>query len=251
MSPAVDRGLTGRQPKAVQSALAILETVARAGAGVTAKDVAEELGLPPATTYRLLNLLVGEEYLVRLPDLHGFALGRKVAGLAGALGAAPVPTAAREVVAELRGKVRSGIHLVLCSTTSLRCVDVDPDHPLQAPELVERYLHASAPGKLLLAEQPDWQELVHAQRLHRLTERTVTRAADIDAELRAIRGGGCAVQAGQVHDELACCAVPVRSPAGALVAALVVTVRSTDPSVAAAHAGLVREFAVRLSPLLG
>ena len=61
MSPDVDRGITGRQPKAVQSALAILETVARAGAGVTAKEVAEELRLPPATTYRLLNLLVGEE----------------------------------------------------------------------------------------------------------------------------------------------------------------------------------------------
>ena len=81
MSPGVDRGVTGRQPQAVRSALAVLEEVARAGAGVNAKEVAEALGLPPATTYRLLNLLVGEEYLVRLPDLHGFALGAKVAGL--------------------------------------------------------------------------------------------------------------------------------------------------------------------------
>ncbi|NYJ07249.1 IclR family transcriptional regulator [Petropleomorpha daqingensis] len=251
MTPAVDRGLTGRQPKAVQSALAILEAVARAGAGVTAKEVAEDVGLPPATTYRLLNLLVGEEYLVRLPDLHGFALGRKVAGLAGPSVAPALSTAAREVVAELRSRVRSGIHLVLYTPTALRCVDVDPDHPLQAPELVERHLHASAAGKLLLAEQPDWQELVHAQRLHRLTDRTVTRAADLDAELRAIRGGGCAVQAGQVHEDLACCAVPVRAPAGALVAALVVTVRSTDPAAAVAHAGLVREFTARLGPLLG
>ncbi|OMQ16780.1 hypothetical protein A7K94_0200155 [Modestobacter sp. VKM Ac-2676] len=82
---AADTGLTGRQPKAVQSALAVLECVARLGAGVTAKEVAESLGMPPATVYRLLNLLVGEEYLVRLPDLSGFALGRKVAGLAGAI----------------------------------------------------------------------------------------------------------------------------------------------------------------------
>jgi hypothetical protein len=36
-----------------------------------------------ATTYRLLNLLVGVEYLVRLPDLHGLAMGRRAARLTG------------------------------------------------------------------------------------------------------------------------------------------------------------------------
>ena len=36
MSPA-DGSLSGRQPKAVQSALQVLEEVARAGVGVTAK----------------------------------------------------------------------------------------------------------------------------------------------------------------------------------------------------------------------
>ncbi|SDC60237.1 transcriptional regulator, IclR family [Geodermatophilus telluris] len=251
MTPAIDRGLTGRQPKAVQSALAILETVARVGAGVTAKEVAEELGLPPATTYRLLNLLVGEEYLVRLPDLHGFALGRKAARLTGATGAAPVCTAAREVVADLRGRVRCGVHLVLCTPSTLHCADVDPDHPLQAPELVERHLHASAPGKLLLAEQDDWQDVLGPTRLHRLTDRTVVRPADLDGELGETRRRGWAVQGGQVHADLSCAAVPVRSPAGALVAALVFTVRGVDPAAPAAHAVPAADFARRLGPLLG
>ena len=49
---------------------------------VTAKEISAALKLPQATTYRLLNLLVGEEYLVRLPDLRGFALGRRAARLA-------------------------------------------------------------------------------------------------------------------------------------------------------------------------
>jgi len=251
MTPSIDRGLTGRQPKAVQSALAILETVARVGAGVTAKEVADELGLPPATTYRLLNLLVGEEYLVRLPDLHGFAMGRKAARLTGGGGSVPVCTAAREVVAELRGQVRCGVHLVLCTSSTLHCADVDPDHPLQAPELVERHPHASAPGKLLLAEQADWQEVLSPSRLHRLTERTVVRPADLDAEIRETRRRGWAVQAGQVHPDLTCAAVPVRSPSGVLVAALVFTVRSAVPAALSAHAGLAEGFAQRLGPLLG
>lgn len=251
MTPAIDRGLTGRQPKAVQSALAILETVARVGAGVTAKEVADELGLPPATTYRLLNLLVGEEYLVRLPDLHGFALGRKAARLTGGGGTPGPCTAAREVVAELRGRVRCGVHLVLFTAATLRCADVDPDHPLQAPELVERHLHASAPGRLLLADQADWQEVLSPARLHRLTRRTVVRPADLDAELRETRRRGWAVQVGEVHEDLTCAAVPVRSPGGELVAAVVFTVRGTDPGVLGAHADLAGGFAARLGPLLG
>lgn len=80
MSPA-GAGLGGRQPQAVRSALNVLRAVADAGPGVTAKEISARLQLPPATTYRLLNLLVGEEYLVRLPDLTGFALGARFAGL--------------------------------------------------------------------------------------------------------------------------------------------------------------------------
>jgi DNA-binding IclR family transcriptional regulator len=76
-----DDGLRARQPKAVRSALAVLEEVARCGVGVTGQTVARNLGLPRSTTYRLLNILVEDGYLVRLPDLSGFALGRKVAML--------------------------------------------------------------------------------------------------------------------------------------------------------------------------
>jgi DNA-binding IclR family transcriptional regulator len=251
MTPAVDRGLTGRQPKAVQSALAILETVARAGAGVTAKEVAEDVGLPPATTYRLLNLLVGEEYLVRLPDLHGFALGRKVAGLAGGAAPAQVPTAARDVVGELRQQVRFGVHLVLYAGPVLRCADVDPDHPLRSTEEVERHLHATAVGKLLLAEQPDWRDVVHPRRLLALTPRTVTRPAELEAELRGIAERGTAVQAGQLHEGVSCAAVAVRAPSGVLVGAIAVTGAGEDETVAAERASCAAPYAARLGPLLG
>lgn len=72
----------GREPGAVDNAFAILEEVARAGAGVSAREVAENLGMSRATTYRLLKHLVQQEYLVRSPDLSGFALGQRVRDLA-------------------------------------------------------------------------------------------------------------------------------------------------------------------------
>jgi len=93
MSP-VDGSLSGRQPKAVQSALQVLEQVARAGVGVTAKEIAEHLSMPSATTYRLLNLLVADGYVVRLPDLSSFSLGPRMGVLIDAAVSPIVCTAA-------------------------------------------------------------------------------------------------------------------------------------------------------------
>ena len=122
--------ITARQPTAIHSALAMLEAVAAMGAGVTARQLAERLGMPRATTYRLLNLLVQDEYLVRTPDLAGFALGTKVALLAGSLGVERIPRAARDVLERTRASARGGIHLVLYRQDRIVVADEDPDFPL-------------------------------------------------------------------------------------------------------------------------
>ena len=63
------RDLGGHEPRAVQRALALLESAARLGSGATAKDIAALADIPPATAYRLLNILVADGYLVRIADL--------------------------------------------------------------------------------------------------------------------------------------------------------------------------------------
>ena len=155
MSPA-DGTLSGRQPKAVQSALRVLEEVARAGVGVTAKEIAENLSMPSATAYRLLNLLVADGYIVRLPDLSGFSLGHRMGVLIDAAVAPTVCTAAREVLAELRLSVRFGVHLFYFTNTAVRAADLDTEFPPPVDEAVlNRNLHRSAVGRLLLAEKQD------------------------------------------------------------------------------------------------
>ena len=71
----------GRQPAAVASAFAVLEQVARAGPGITAREIAENLKMPRATAYRLIKQLTESEYLVRTLDLRGFALGSRLVEL--------------------------------------------------------------------------------------------------------------------------------------------------------------------------
>ena len=105
--------LTARQPRAIQTALTVLEAVAEIGAGATAREISAVLGVPRATTYRLLNLLVQDEYLVRTPDLSGFALGAKVVHLAAAAAPVRLPTAARGLISTARATVRGGVHIVM------------------------------------------------------------------------------------------------------------------------------------------
>lgn len=217
-------GLSGRQPKAVQSALEILEQVALIGPGVTAKEIAEVLGLPPATAYRLLNLLVGEEYLVRLHDLSGFALGARTAGLVRAASAPLVPAAARRLLADLRSHVRFGVHLVVYVGASPRLVDVDPDHPAADQHLMARHPDASAPGRLLLAER--------------------------DATLADPRRDGVTREHGEFDPDRAALAVPVRAADGTLVAALLVTARLSRADALDEHLDRLRACALGLGPLL-
>lgn len=63
---------------AVDHAFAILEEVARQGPGVGARQIVEGVDMPRSTVYRILKHLVQEEYLVRSPDLSGFALGARL-----------------------------------------------------------------------------------------------------------------------------------------------------------------------------
>jgi DNA-binding IclR family transcriptional regulator len=232
----------------VRNALAVLAEVVSAGPGVTAREISTALRLPRATTYRLLNLLVAEEYLVRLPDLRGFALGAGAARLTVRAPSTP-STAARAVVAHLRSRVRWGVHLASFTEGHVTVVDPDPDHPPSENTLLARNPHASALGKLLLAERADRQR---AAELTRFTERTRTDPGALAVELAEVARAGLARQCGELHVERGCLAVPVRAPGdGALVAGLALS--GPAQRVAEPNDDLVdvlREHADRLAPLL-
>jgi DNA-binding IclR family transcriptional regulator len=151
-SPGRRHEVAGRQPGAVLSAFAVLEEVARAGPGITARQISTNLQLPRATAYRMLNLLVQEEYLVRLPDVSGFALGRKVAQLAGVASDQNSQRDAAPILKDLRARLRGGVHLLLLRQDRVTILDEDPDFPLDPRELAGDRQN-SAVGQLLLAER--------------------------------------------------------------------------------------------------
>lgn len=234
--------LRARQPKAIHSALTVLEEVARCGAGVTAQEVSAGLDMPRATTYRLLNLLVQDEYLVRMPDLRGFALGRKVVELAHLVAPAPPPFAAREVMGRLRSSVRGGVHLVRYEGERIRIADADPDFPLSDEQRILRQIDTSAIGRLLLHELvrtgTDWSGLV---------ARPGDEAAALVTDVERL---GYARQLGELTPGYGCLVVPIRDADGSLVAGLSLSAPSARVEQPAALLDLMLDGSRQLQPLL-
>ena len=128
MSPAFGGDSSSRS---VINALRLIEEVADLGPGVTAAELSRNLGLSKSATYRLVNLLSQEEYLVRTPDLGGFALGAKIDALIGIASQQSVPDRLREVIDEVRSGVRFGVHLFGVQSPGtmrarLALLDIDP-----------------------------------------------------------------------------------------------------------------------------
>jgi DNA-binding IclR family transcriptional regulator len=194
-SPPPAAGINARQPGAILHALQILECVARQGPGTTASEISTDLNLSRATTYRLLRLLADDEYLVRMPDLRGFALGRRVAELA----APATPHLSRATLAMLtvlRNRVRAGIHLAHYSGGLILITSEDTDIPLTDPNRFVTDPGSTAAGRLFAA----WVE----------AQRTGSRPPSRELQVR------------RVSPRRGCLALPVQDDAGHLVAALLV-----------------------------
>ncbi|MBC2590680.1 helix-turn-helix domain-containing protein [Rhodococcus aetherivorans] len=238
----VAREVTGREPTAVQRALALLEAVAQLGSGATAKDLARLTRIPPATAYRLLNLLVADGYLVRVHDLSGFALGRRTQELAAAPHAETWPVA--EVLEDLRAQVRHGVYLASYERDRIRLVDRDPDHELLGESSLTRHLHASAIGKLLLADRP---HLVPGTTLPKVGPRTIVELDRLAIELSRIRSLDVSVEQDELRQGRTAVAVPVRDDGAAIVGCLAAIggtgrIRTDDRDLI----DLLHEFAGRL-----
>ncbi|WP_224386252.1 IclR family transcriptional regulator [Pseudonocardia sp. ICBG1293] len=201
------------EPGAASRALELLEAVARIGPGATARELSRTTGIPSATAYRLLNVLVADGYLVRISDLSGFALGRRTRELAGA---AEGPPRRAEILAGIRGRVRFGLFVADWPTGSLRLVDRDPDHELPGERTLLAHPHASAMGKIMLAAHP---ELV-PDRPRALTRHTLTTVATLAAELRTVARTGLATEVDELRPGRSSVAVAVRDAHGRAVGCL-------------------------------
>jgi IclR family transcriptional regulator, acetate operon repressor len=215
----------------ITRALRVVEAVAAAGDGVTAKAIARRLGCPLPTVYRALGTLVEEGYLVRLHDVRGYGLGYRVAELHRSLTDQVRPSSTmRTVLRELHTAARAAAHLMVFRDVELVVAHVDDcaDHP--RPERLRvgepTAAHATAAGKVMLAglKQARLAELLARTGLPRLGPHTVDDRRALDRELMRIRSDGAAVEVEEFEAGLAGVAAPVLGADGEVHASLGVSV---------------------------
>jgi DNA-binding IclR family transcriptional regulator len=147
--------------------------------------------------------------------------------------------------------VRFGVHLSYYTQAGIKMADADPEYPPPQDEVfVNRHLYACALGKLLLAEaRPrDFKEPPAA--LAGLTPTAVVLRSQLARQLDDVRTLGYALQVGELSPHSACLAVPVRNPAGAIVAGLALSGRVDQREALQRQLETLRECARRLAPLL-
>jgi len=161
---------------AAQHALRVLESVDTHRHGVSAEQLAREIGVPVGYLTQLLTMLQRERYLGFLPG-GGYVLGETLVLLGAANHDEALAEKLRTILVELRDEVGAAVYFSRYDDGEVRIIDF-ADGP-NAPKVNEwvdfrSAAHASAVGKCLLSQLDHDSRLEHLSRHRpaRLTSRT-------------------------------------------------------------------------------
>ena len=192
----------------------LLDVLAAASGPLTLTSVAEAASLARPTAFRLLAVLC-EAGLVRKDDGPTYALGYKIFAMgrwsrardAIARDAAPV----LERLAHATG--RTTVLVGLAGPQAVCLVRIVPPGGMEpyASVGMRGEAHASASGKVLLAQQPEDEvrAMYRDHPLNRITARTITSLPTLLADLRRVRVRGYAEEDGEIATFQQAVAVPV------------------------------------------
>jgi DNA-binding IclR family transcriptional regulator len=215
---------TGGSLQSVNRALTALELVADAGElGVS--ELGRQLGVHKATASRLAAVLAERGLLERDPVTERYRIGFGLVRLAGAaMSGLDLVRLARPMLETLAERVREASNLGVRSGDDVVYVDqIAGSRSIVTVSWVGRRtpLHCTSNGKVLLAWADDRdRDRLLAAPMESFTERTITDAGELRAELDAIRRRGFAQTVEELEEGLNAVAAPVRQADGRVIAAL-------------------------------
>lgn len=204
-----------------------LFTVERPEWGVT--EVASAIGVPRSSAHALLASLV-DIGLLQCRSRGRYRIGWRIVELNQTLqGTVDVRTCAAPILRSLSEKYGETAHLAIMERYRVMYVDkVVGTHVINVSGArIGAHLdaHCSAVGKALLAHRHpgEIERNVLNSPLHRYTASTITSAAELTRELKAVLRHGCAFDNGEAVADVNCVAAPIRDEMGVVVAAISIT----------------------------
>jgi DNA-binding IclR family transcriptional regulator len=191
---------------------------------LTLTDIHDASGLPKSTLVRLLSALAEAEFVRKVDERPAYRLGHKVMELADSyVSSLDITQVAGDYLDSLSRQTRQTSNVGLLDGDQILHVCVRlPDRPLRFEQSVgaRSHNHCTGLGKVLLADLEPEQVSAHvmAEPYHKLTERTISRRAELDSELRRIRRKGFALDDNEHNVGLRCLAIALRHDGETLAA---------------------------------
>lgn len=213
-----------QENQSLHRAFAILQTVAAAPTGARVSAIASRSHLPKSTVSRMLATLESLKAVERTAGGDEFIIGSGLMALAhGVPYSRSLTAVAHPHMLELAEHTGEAVALCIAEGDQMLVSDlVQTRHRIKVEEVTgERFpLHATSPGKVLLAFQSDKAIRAYLRRpLTRYTSHTVTDPKALKKQLTKIRDAGLA-WAFEELDDIAGLSAPIYAETGQVVAAL-------------------------------
>jgi DNA-binding IclR family transcriptional regulator len=207
----------------------VLELFAEEPFERSASDIAEILSMPKATAHRLCTTLVESGFVQRVPASKRYRLTPKSLWVgSGYLRHSAIYRAAFFPMQALSKQIPGTVQLGVLSEGRVLFIH-SVGYPLSIDAFadvgLQRALHATAAGKLFLADMPlDNVEQLMSQEAQQYTGRTIVTFAKMKKELLQIAAKGYAVNDEELLPGFYYIAAPIYDASGATVATISITI---------------------------
>lgn len=212
--------------------LAVLQAIADAPQRPNLAELRKSTNLPRPTLYRVIAGLKSEGLIVESPEHGRFALGPRLISLASqSWETSDLRVIAHEQLEKLRSETGETVHLAVPSGTEM--IFIDKIESLQSVRMTSRVgfrvpMYTTSVGKAYLAflGPSETAEALNTLRLSRKTSKTITRRAELEAELRKVRSRGYALDLEENELEICCIGAPICDRRGLAAGAISVSIPS-------------------------
>jgi DNA-binding IclR family transcriptional regulator len=238
--------------------LSIFDLLDRSQDGLQLRVIAEQTKLNKSTAYRFLAHLENAGYLVR-DSAGAYLLGPRLVHLgSGSTYQLTIRKVSRPILEALWRETGETVNLAVLDGKEILYLDViESPHNFRLVSQIgmRRPLHCTALGKAILASQSTSfrDELLSGTRFEKLTPHSITRPAEVVAELGRIQRRGYALDDEEVELGARCVAAPVLDSSGFVAAGVSISGPTTRMSRTRTSqiADSVKKAALEISRHLG